>query len=151
MKNSNLFQIASAGLAGVIFGLGLIISRMIDPKKVIDFLDVFGDWDPSLAFVMIGAIVVTALGYRITLISDKPYFADAFRLPDRTDIDMRLIGGAVIFGVGWGLAGLCPGPAIVDISQNLMSVTAFVIAMIVGINVYRIYLSFRANRKPQRH
>lgn len=123
---------------------------MIDPKKVIDFLDILGDWDPSLAFVMIGAIVVTAIGYRITLLSDKPYFADIFRLPERTDIDTRLLGGAALFGVGWGLAGLCPGPAIVNVSQNLISITAFVIAMIIGINAYRIYLSFRANRKPQR-
>ena len=151
MSKSGILQIFSAGAAGVIFGIGLIVSRMIDPKKIIDFLDVFGDWDPSLALVMAGAIFVTFFGYKITLNSEAPYFADAFRLPDRTDIDAKLLGGAALFGVGWGLAGLCPGPAIVDMSQNLISVTSFVVAMIVGINVYRFYLSVRSNRKPKSH
>jgi len=99
VKTSNLSQTISAAGAGLLFGQGLIISRMIDPKKVMDFLDIAGDWDPSLAFVMIGAIAVTAIGYRILFKTKRPLFADLFRLPVSKQIDRRLTGGAILFGV----------------------------------------------------
>jgi len=148
MKNSNIFQVLSALGAGLLFGQGLIVSRMIDPKKVMDFLDIFGDWDPSLAFVMVGAIAVTSIGYRVLFKRQKPLFADMFRLPVSTQIDRKLIGGAALFGVGWGLAGLCPGPALVDLGLGLTSVSIFVLFMILGINGYRLFLSLSAKPKP---
>ena len=144
MKTSYPLQVISALGAGLLFGQGLIVSRMIDPKKVMDFLDIFGDWDPSLAFVMIGAIFVTSIGYRLLFKMEKPLFADLFRLPVSKQIDGKLIGGAALFGIGWGLAGLCPGPALADITLGLSSVTLFVVFMIIGINGYRFFLSLRS-------
>jgi len=102
----------SALLIGLLFGLGLIISGMVNPAKVLGFLDIFGNWDASLAFVMGGAVVVTFFGYRWIGRSGKPWFDIKFRFPTAVDIDARLIVGAVLFGVGWGLVGLCPGPAL---------------------------------------
>jgi len=99
-------------LSGLIFGLGLIVSGMTNPAKVIGFLDLFGDWDASLAFVMIGAIAVTSTGFRFVLKREKPLYALSFSLPTRKDIDQPLVYGAILFGVGWGLVGLCPGPAV---------------------------------------
>lgn len=148
MKTSYPLQILSAGGAGLLFGQGLIVSRMIDPKKVMDFLDITGDWDPSLAFVMIGAIMVTSIGYRILFRTRRPLFADLFRLPVSTQIDIPLIGGAVLFGIGWGLAGLCPGPALVDFSLGVSSVMLFVISMVLGINGYRLLQSLSAKSEP---
>ena len=94
-----------AFLAGTIFGLGLTISQMINPSKVIGFLDLFGDWDPSLAFVMGAALIVTGIGYQIVLRRPKPILAKGFELPGRSELDSRLLGGATLFGVGWGLVG----------------------------------------------
>ena len=148
MKTSSLLQIASAAGAGLLFGQGLIISRMIDPKKVMDFLDIAGDWDPSLAFVMIGAIAVTSIGYRFLFKMERPLFADLFRLPISKQIDRRLIGGAILFGVGWGLAGLCPGPALVDFSLGLSFVMLFVVFMVLGINGYRFVQNLGAETEP---
>jgi len=148
MKSSALFQTLSAAGAGLLFGQGLIISRMIDPKKVMDFLDISGDWDPSLAFVMIGAIAVTSIGYRFLFKANSPLFADLFRLPLSKQIDSKLIGGAILFGIGWGLAGLCPGPALVDLSLGLPSVMLFVVAMVIGINGYRFIQSLSAKSEP---
>lgn len=148
MKTSILLQTISAAGAGLLFGQGLIISRMIDPKKIMDFLDITGDWDPSLAFVMIGAIAVTSIGYRLLFKTKSPLFADLFRLPVSKQIDKKLIGGAILFGTGWGLAGLCPGPALVDLSLGLSSVTLFVVAMVIGINGYRFVQSLSAKPDP---
>lgn len=148
MQTSHPLQIISALGAGLLFGQGLIVSRMIDPKKVMDFLDIFGDWDPSLAFVMLGAIFVTLIGYRLLFKMQSPLFADIFRLPISKQIDGKLIGGAALFGIGWGLAGLCPGPALVDVTLKLSSVTLFVISMIMGINGYRFFLSLRSHPEP---
>lgn len=144
MKTSSLMQTLSAAGAGLLFGQGLIISRMIDPKKVMDFLDIAGDWDPSLAFVMIGAIAVTSIGYRVLFKTKSPLFANLFRLPMSKQIDGKLIGGAILFGIGWGLSGLCPGPALVDFSLGPSSVMLFVIAMVIGINGYRFAQSLGA-------
>ena len=147
MSTSYTMQVLSAAGAGLLFGQGLIISRMIDPIKVMDFLDFTGNWDASLAFVMLGAIIVTSVGYRILFKSERPLFADLFRLPVSKDIDFKLLSGAVLFGVGWGLAGLCPGPALVNFSLGISSVLLFVISMVMGINGYRLIQSLSTQSK----
>ncbi|HPG89922.1 MAG TPA: YeeE/YedE family protein [Hyphomicrobium sp.] len=119
--------------AGVVFGVGLIIAGMINPAKVLNFLDIAGLWDPSLAFVMAGAIAVTAIGYRIGRTRARPLFDETFRWPTATAIDWRLIAGAAIFGVGWGLVGLCPGPAIASLILAAPATLVFVPAMLIGI------------------
>ncbi|MGY4314478.1 hypothetical protein ACVWW1_003805 [Bradyrhizobium sp. JR3.5] len=100
-------------LCGLIFGAGLLISGMTDPQKVLGFLDLFGAWDATLAFVMAGAVAVSATGFAIARRRTAPAFSARFLWPDRNDIDAPLVGGAVLFGIGWGLAGICPGPALV--------------------------------------
>ena len=121
----------SSLVAGIVFGLGLSISQMTNPEKVLSFLDLFGDWDPSLLFTMGSAVVVTFLGYRMVL-NRGPVFGDKLHLPGKSDIDIRLLSGALIFGVGWGLAGYCPGPAITGISSGLTEPVIFVAAMVLG-------------------
>ncbi|MFP6708084.1 MAG: DUF6691 family protein [Alphaproteobacteria bacterium] len=119
-------------LCGVIFGLGLAISGMINPAKVIGFLDVMGNWDPSLAFVIGAAVAVTAVAFCFVLRWPKPILHDQFHLPARQDLDMRLVGGAVIFGSGWGLSGSCPGCAIASLAFLEPEIDIFVVAMVVG-------------------
>ncbi len=121
--------------AGLIFGLGLVISGMADPAKVLNFLDVAGHWDPSLAFVMLGAIAVTATGYRFVLRRPKPLLEDTFHLPGRSTIDRPLVIGSAIFGLGWGLFGFCPGPAITSLGLAATGTFVFVPAMLIGIAV----------------
>ena len=105
-------------LAGLVFGLGLVISQMVNPAKVIAFLDLFGNWDPSLAFVMGAALIVTAIGYRLVWRRPRPVLAERFQVPGNRKLDARLAIGALLFGLGWGLVGLCPGPAIAAITSN---------------------------------
>ena len=119
-------------ITGLIFGLGLIISGMANPAKVQNFLDLFGTWDPSLAFVMGGAIAVTMPGYWLVRQRQKPFLGDSFDLPNRTDFDLRLIGGAAIFGIGWGLGGFCPGPALTALPIAAPGTLIFVPAMLAG-------------------
>ncbi|MGR3464956.1 DUF6691 family protein [Limimaricola sp.] len=120
-------------LSGLIFGFGLIVSGMSDPAKVLNFLDLFGTWDPSLAFVMGGAIAVTAPGFAwLTRRRSRPLFDSAFRLPTRTDLDPRLLTGAAIFGVGWGLGGFCPGPALTALPIAATGTLIFVPFMLGG-------------------
>ncbi|NDU99857.1 YeeE/YedE family protein [Pseudoroseicyclus tamaricis] len=120
-------------LSGLLFGAGLILSGMSDPAKVLNFLDIFGSWDPSLAFVMGGAILVTAPGYALlTRARSRPLFDTAFRIPTRRDLDARLISGAVIFGVGWGLGGFCPGPALTALPLAASGTLIFVPFMLAG-------------------
>ena len=126
-------------VAGIVFGLGLSISQMTNPEKVLGFLDVFDNWDPSLLFTMAGAVVVSSAGYRWVL-SKGPIFADTLHLPTRRDIDPRLLIGALIFGAGWGLAGYCPGPAITGISTGSVEAVYFVTAMLVGSQLERLWL-----------
>ena len=123
--------------AGTLFGLGLAISGMVNPAKVIGFLDVAGDWDPTLAFVMGGALLVTIPAFRLTLERPRPILADGFALPTKRTLDARLLGGAALFGVGWGLSGFCPGPAVVALLTGLTPVFAFVAAMVGGMALYR--------------
>jgi len=123
-------------VSGVVFALGLGIGGMTQPAKVIGFLDFAGDWDPSLAFVMIGAIAVHACLYRVIRNCPSPLFSPEFSLPTRTDIDLRLVGGAAIFGLGWGLAGFCPGPALTSLASGNSSPVIFSVAMIAGMLLY---------------
>lgn len=123
--------------AGLMFGLGLVISDMINPAKVLNFLDVAGSWDPSLAFVMGGAMGVTAIGYRLILPRGKPLFAGSFSLPTARQLDPRLIGGAALFGAGWGLAGFCPGPALSAAALGQWQVYLFLAAMLAGMGGWR--------------
>jgi uncharacterized membrane protein YedE/YeeE len=125
-------QAITALLAGFIFGIGLALSKMIDPNKVLNFLDVTGNWDPSLALVMGGALLVTSVTFKFILKRSYPVFEDKFKLPTRTDIDLKLIMGAVIFGIGWGMAGFCPGPAIASLGMALLDPVIFVISMVIG-------------------
>jgi uncharacterized membrane protein YedE/YeeE len=117
---------------GIIFGVGLGVSQMTNPGKVLDFFDVFGAWDPSLAFVMGGAVAVTAIAFRFVLRRPNPLYAESFSLPTKADIDARLLGGSAVYGVGWGLAGFCVGPSIAALAYGDTRVAIFVIAMAVG-------------------
>lgn len=127
----------STFIAGLLFGGGLTVSQMVNPEKVISFLDITGDWDPSLAFVMGGALIVTLVGYRLVLKRNTPLFDETFRLPTRKDIDAPLLMGAALFGVGWGLAGLCPGPALASASFAGQNAYIFVGTMVATIFTYR--------------
>ena len=118
-------------IAGIIFGIGLTISEMINPAKVLGFLNLFGGWDPSLAFVMVGALVVTT-PFIFIYKKQKPLFAESFSISQKKDLDNKLIIGSVLFGAGWGLAGLCPGPAISSLALMNISSVIFVVAMFLG-------------------
>ena len=127
----------TAFLAGLVFGVGLLVSGMTDPGKVIGFLDVAGTWDPSLAFVMAGAILVAFFAFAFARRRAQTFLGGALELPERRDIDARLVGGSIVFGIGWGLAGFCPGPAIVAFGAGFDKATVFVIAMVAGMLLYR--------------
>jgi len=119
-------------VSGIVFGVGLVISKMINPEKVLGFLDLFGNWDPSLAFVMIGALIVSSPLFHIIKNKKKPLFAEKFNYSNNKEVNNRLIVGSALFGAGWGLGGLCPGPAISSIALiNINSIT-FVFAMFFG-------------------
>lgn len=120
-------------VAGLIFGLGLVISGMANPAKVLNFLDVAGNWDPSLASVMLGAIAVTATGFRFVLRRPKPLLEQSFHLPGQSSIDRPLVVGSAIFGLGWGLFGFCPGPAITSLGLAATGTLVFVPMMLIGI------------------
>ena len=131
-------------LAGLIFGLGLLISGMANPAKVQNFLDLAGSFDPSLLFVMAGAVVVTLVGYRLVLRRPSPLLAEQFHLPAVKDIDARLVSGAALFGIGWGLSGFCPGPAITSLALLAKGTLVFVPAMFAGIALARLVIRARA-------
>ncbi len=124
-------------LAGLVFGVGLTISGLVDPSKVVAFLDVAGSWDPSLGFVMLGGIAVAAVGFKLVLRRSQPVFESKFTLPTRKDIDRNLVVGAGLFGIGWGLAGYCPGPALAGLGLGAIEAVVFVAAMVVGMFVVR--------------
>lgn len=125
-------KVLSALAVGLIFGLGLTVSGMINPAKIIGFLDIGGAWDPSLLVVMASALAVASVGYRIVLARAKPAFEDKFQLPTKTEIDRPLMLGSALFGIGWGLSGLCPGPAISAAALGDGAVYVFLLAMVAG-------------------
>ena len=125
-------------LLGLLFGVGLVVSGMSDPAKVLNFLDFFGNWDPSLAFVMGGAVLVAAVGYRLVTQRQRPVLAESFSLPTRKDIDSRLVVGAAIFGIGWGLGGFCPGPALTSLGLGSSGVLVFLPFMFAGLWLARL-------------
>lgn len=131
-------QLLPALVAGTLFGAGLTVSGMTDPQRVRGFLDLFGGWDPTLAFVMGGAVLVMAIAWRLRRHMGHPLFAEKFVLPDRSDFDARLISGSALFGIGWGLAGLCPGPAIASLALAPAEVPPFIAAMFAGMAIYRL-------------
>jgi uncharacterized protein len=133
-------------LIGLIFGTGIAISGMANPAKVLNFFDVAGAWDPSLIFVMGGAVVVTFLGYRTVLRRPAPLLDARFHLPDGSRIDARLLGGAALFGIGWGIAGFCPGGALPALGTGRLEVAAFVAALIAGIVAARGLLTITTPR-----
>jgi hypothetical protein len=125
--------------AGLLFAVGLAVSGMTQPAKVVGFLDFLGAWDPSLAFVMLGAIVVYMGAYRgVVLKVKRPLFADRFSIPTRSDIDFPLVAGSAIFGVGWGLSGFCPGPALVSFGAGASSALWFVPAVLAGMVLFNL-------------
>ena len=117
---------------GTIFGIGLVISQMVNPAKVLGFLNVFGEWDPSLALVMIGALIISSPLFHLFKNKEKPIFYTSFSISENKEIDKRLIFGSILFGAGWGLAGLCPGPAISSIALLNISSVIFVFSMFIG-------------------
>jgi len=131
-------QTAVALASGILFGAGLALSGMADPTRVRAFLDVAGSWDPTLAFVMGGAIIPMAVAWRIRRGLEHPIAAVAFDLPEGRRIDARLLGGAAIFGIGWGIAGLCPGPALADLVLDPLHASVFVAAMLGGMALQRM-------------
>ncbi|KXJ44667.1 MAG: transporter [Cycloclasticus sp. Phe_18] len=131
-------KIISALLAGIIFGVGITLSGMVDPNKVVNFLDVAGDWDPSLMFVLGGGVITTTIAYRFIFAQNKPLFAEDFHLPTLLKIDTKLLFGSALFGVGWGLIGYCPGPAVASIGFRFEEPLIVVVSMLAGILLFKV-------------
>lgn len=125
-------------LAGAVFGIGLIVSGMADPAKVLGFLDLAGDWDPSLAFVMGGAILVGLVSFTFARKRTVSLLGLQMRMPTATQVDRRLVGGGLLFGIGWGIAGFCPGPALVALGMGEKKALVFVVAMLVGMGLFEL-------------
>ena len=142
-------QRLTALLSGLLFGAGLALSGMINPMKVQNFMDVFGAWDPTLIFVMGAGLAVTFIGYRMVLRRRKPLYAEGFSLPAATGIDARLIGGSVLFGMGWGLTGFCPGPAIASLIFGQWPSVLFVAAMAIGMLAAQLMMRRAGKGAPQ--
>ena len=140
-------HIIIALLAGLLLGLGLILSGMTDPARVIGFLDVAGRWNPSLAFVMLGAIVVGLPAFRWAARRNASLLGDAIRLPSAFQIDRRLVLGSAVFGIGWGLAGYCPGPAVASLASGGSKALIFSAAMIIGMGIFE-FLDRRGPNPP---
>ncbi len=134
-------------LTGLVFGLGLIVSGMFNPAKVLGFLDVAGAWDPSMALVMMGAVAVSAVGFGVARKRSRAYLGQPMDLPKSTRIDRRLIGGSLAFGVGWGLAGFCPGPALVVLGTGDAKTLVFSLAMVAGMGLFEVIERARLSRR----
>jgi uncharacterized membrane protein YedE/YeeE len=139
------FTFISQYLIGVLFGLGLLISGMTNPQKILNFLDLAGLWDPSLLFVMGGAVLVGLAGFYLLTKRSQAFFGSVLHLPTRRDISKPLVIGSIIFGIGWGIAGFCPGPAIVSIGSGQAKAIVFVIAMLAGMWICEHF--FTAHKK----
>ena len=126
-------------ISGTIFGIGLVVSQMINPEKVLGFLDLFGNWDPSLAFVMMGALIVSSPLFHLIKNKDKPLFAEEFNYSNNKEINNKLVIGSALFGAGWGLGGLCPGPAISSIALLNINSIIFVAAMFIGFYLAKFF------------
>ncbi len=133
-----MIRVLIALLSGTLFGAGLAFSGMADPQRVRGFLDLFGPWDPTLAFVMVGALVPMIVAWRLRPKLTKPLAAEAFDIPGARKIDSKLALGAVLFGAGWGIAGLCPGPALAALALQTLPAAVFVLAMFAGMAVHRV-------------
>lgn len=131
-------RLLAALASGLLFGLGLALSGMMDPHRVLGFLDLAGTWDPSLAFVLAGAVGVSALGTLAMTRMAQPILAPDFAVPKNRRVDARLLAGAALFGIGWGLAGFCPGPALAGLAIGLPEAGAFAAAMLAGMALYRL-------------
>jgi len=131
-------KLVFALITGIVFGTGIAVSGMMDPAKVLNFFDIAGSWDPSLAFVMGGALVVTFVGYRLVWRRSAPLFAGQFQVPTGSAIDMKLVGGSALFGIGWVIAGFCPGAAIPALGTGRWEVALFLIAVVFGFYLRRI-------------
>ncbi|WP_427963367.1 DUF6691 family protein [Altererythrobacter sp.] len=125
-------------LSGTLFGAGLALGGMTDPARVRGFLDLFGDWDPTLAFVMGGAVIVMAVAWMLQRGMERPIFATEFTIPTRRDITPQLVGGSALFGIGWGIGGLCPGPGVAALAIKPVSAAIFVVAMLGGMALMRM-------------
>lgn len=134
---NQLLRALSSLASGVLFGFGLAVSGMMNPQRVLGFLDFAGHWDPSLAFVLAGAVGVSSLGYFVRSRLTRPILSDEFRVPQALRVDRKLLTGALLFGIGWGLVGLCPGPALAALDLGLPRVVVFVAAMLAGMAIYR--------------
>ena len=132
-------QRISEFLIGLVFGLGLILSGMSNPEKVLGFLDLAGSWDPSLAFVMGGGVIVAFIAFTLAKKRTQAFFGDALRLPTAKQIDKKLLIGSLLFGAGWGLAGFCPGPALVSVGAGYSQALILVVAMIVGMLLVEVF------------
>lgn len=141
--------IVTAWLAGLVFGIGLIVSGMADPAKVLAFLDLAGAWDPSLALVMGGAIAVGFLPFRWAERRSRTLLGQPMRLPAKTPVTARLVGGSAAFGIGWGLAGFCPGPALVAVGMGLRPALVFAAAMLAGMAIFEIAERLQRRSRPQ--
>ncbi|ORU90227.1 MAG: transporter [Cycloclasticus sp. symbiont of Poecilosclerida sp. M] len=128
----------SALAAGLIFGVGLVLSGMVDPNKVVGFLDVAGNWGPSLMFVLGGAVVTTTIAYRFIFAKGKPMFGSDFHLPTIIKVDQKLLFGAAIFGIGWGLIGYCPGPAVASLGFRPEGPLIVVVSILAGLLLYKV-------------
>jgi uncharacterized membrane protein YedE/YeeE len=136
-------RLFAAYLIGTIFGIGIALSGMANPAKVLNFFDIAGTWDPSLAFVMGGALITTFIGYKLVFGRSAPVFGGSFQLPQRQDLDTRLIAGSATFGIGWGIAGFCPGGALPALGTGRVEVFAFTGALIAGIVLAKAIQSVR--------
>jgi uncharacterized membrane protein YedE/YeeE len=139
-------HLVTAWAIGLIFGLGIAMSGMANPAKVLNFFDIAGTWDPSLAFVMGGALATTFLGYRLVFRRPAPVLDAGFHLPTAKIIDARLIGGSVVFGIGWGISGFCPGGALPALGLASIDVFAFVAALVAGLMIARALQAVQSRR-----
>ncbi|GGB60954.1 membrane protein [Roseibium aquae] len=143
-----MFRILTAFGIGLVFGTGIMISGMANPAKVLNFFDIAGTWDPSLAFVMGGALLVTAIGYRLVFRMPHPVLANGFSLPTRKDIDLRLVGGSAVFGIGWGFSGFCPGGLVPALGLGRFEPFIAAAAILAGMAAYKLATQLTQPKQP---